>query len=73
MGFPQIRKHDYIFEDMVMPRPKWWAKLTWKWNIPLKLKCFLWLFLENKILNWDNLHNRGFTRLGICPLCNSNE
>ena len=27
----------------------------WSCNIPLKIRCFIWLALANKILTWDNL------------------
>ena len=39
---------------------KWWYKKIWKWHLPLKLKCFLWLCLENRILTWDNLIKHGW-------------
>jgi hypothetical protein len=33
---------------------KWWWKVTWKMDDPLKIKIFLWMALGNKILTWDN-------------------
>ena len=48
---------------------KWRHKNLWKWHIPLKIKCFSLLCLENKILTWENLTNRGFEGPNICILC----
>lgn len=46
-----------------------WFHNTWRQNIPLKLKCFMWLMVHNNILAWDNIHKRGFQDHGICSLC----
>jgi len=43
-----------------------------KLKMPLKLKCFAWLMLSNKIITWDNLCKRGFNGLGLCVLCYQN-
>jgi hypothetical protein len=32
-----------------------WRKHLWKWDLTPKIKLFIWLSLENKILIWDNL------------------
>ena len=34
---------------------KWWYKIIWKWMIPLKFKCFIWMALQNCLKTWDNL------------------
>ena len=34
---------------------KWWYKLLWKWRIPLKFKCFMWLAFQICLKTWDNL------------------
>ena len=39
-----------ISDDLVMSSPKWWENPIWKWRIPLKVRCLLWLGMENKIL-----------------------
>ena len=46
-------KKDYesISEELVKDAPKWWVKSLWKWKIPMKIKCFSWLCLMNKISN----------------------
>jgi hypothetical protein len=50
-----------------------WRIQLWKWSCPLKIKLFLWLLLENKILTWENLQRRGWYGPGICCLCGTNE
>jgi hypothetical protein len=32
-----------------------WRKQFWSWKIPLKIKLFTWISLENKIPTWDSL------------------
>jgi hypothetical protein len=34
---------------------EWWTSLIWKWELPLKIKLFIWLLLKKSILTWDNL------------------
>jgi hypothetical protein len=46
-----------------------WRKQIWSWDIAYKLKLFIWLALENKILTWDNLRKRGWAGPSICFLC----
>jgi hypothetical protein len=46
-----------------------WRRNIWKWNIAQKIKLFIWLAAENKILTWDNLQNRGWEGPNICHLC----
>ena len=41
----------------------------WRQELPLKLKCFIWLALHDKILTQSNLSRRGFYGPGICPIC----
>jgi hypothetical protein len=52
---------------------KFWYSEIWKWQIPLKVKLFVWLLLEQKILTWDNLLKRGFQGPSICVLCKESE
>lgn len=44
-------------------------KLIWNNTLPLKIGCFIWLCLQNKILTWPNLQGRGFCGPRICILC----
>jgi hypothetical protein len=48
---------------------KWWHRALWDWNIPIKIKLFCWLLLENKVLTWDNLQKKGGMGPSICMLC----
>jgi hypothetical protein len=56
----------------VVPAP-WWSEKIWNWNLPVKLKCFMWLCLNKKILTWDTLRKRGWQGPGVCCLCKSDE
>lgn len=55
------------------PITSWWHKRIWRWNLPPKNKCFLWLCLQNKILTWPNIQRRGFSGPGMCILCRAAE
>jgi ribonuclease HI len=46
-----------------------WRRTMWKWDLALKIKLFIWLAVENKILTWDNLQGRGWEGPNICYLC----
>lgn len=46
-----------------------WIQKSWKLEFPLKLKCFGWMALHDKILTWENLSRRGFIGPSICFLC----
>ena len=53
--------------------PPFWEKSIWHWRIPLKLKIFIWLSLNNKALTCDNLQKQNKSRTGRCVLCKANE
>jgi hypothetical protein len=42
-----------------------WRKILWLWDCPLKIKLFVWLVAENKILTWENLQLRGHIGPGL--------
>lgn len=63
------KKHTLLFYSHNSPASKWWHRMIWKWKIPMKLKCFTWLCLEDKILTWKNLLKRGFYEPSICLSC----
>jgi hypothetical protein len=46
-----------------------WRLKVWKWDIQLKIKLFIWLAMENKILTWDNLQQKGWEGPSRCQLC----
>lgn len=47
--------------------------IFWKTKIPLKIKIFMWLSREGKILTKDNLAKRGWVGDQTCHFCNSLE
>lgn len=46
-----------------------WLSLLWRWDLPLKVKLFVWLASKGKPLTWDTLRRRGWEGPGLCPLC----
>lgn len=40
--------------------PCLWYQISWDWSIPLKIICFGWLELHNRILTWNSLKKGGF-------------
>lgn len=49
-----------------------WIVSMWRWEPPLKIKCFSWLTLFNRILIWENLMKRGYNGLSRCQFFRSN-
>ena len=47
--------------------------LLWSFSIPSKIRCFICLVVENRILTWDNLLKRGWKGPGVCVLCRHGE
>jgi hypothetical protein len=41
--------------------------------IQLKLKLFLWLAANGKVLTWEALQKKGWEGPGVCKLCNCNS
>jgi len=39
--------------------PCYWYNELWNWQSPLKVKRFVWLMMEQRILTWENLNKRG--------------
>lgn len=50
---------------------QWWYKVIWTWKIPLKLKCFLWFVLMDRVKTWENLVKRGWMGPSRCTLCSN--
>jgi hypothetical protein len=48
-----------VMEDREV-EPKFWYSDIWEWQLPIKVKLFVWLLLEQRILAWDNLTKMGF-------------
>jgi hypothetical protein len=49
-----------------------WRYNIWKWDLQLKIKLFIWLAAENKILTWDILQQKGWEGPSRCQLCKHN-
>jgi hypothetical protein len=60
-----------LLEDEV--QPTFWYSELWHWQLPLKIKLFIWLMLEQNILTWENLSKRGFVGPSKCVLCGLKE
>jgi len=45
-----------------------WCRQIWSWDLAYKLKLFIWLVMEGKILTWDSLQRRGWNGPSICSL-----
>ena len=46
---------------------------VWHLKVPLKIRLFLWLIFQNKILTKDNLCKKGWQGCTLCPFCSHNE
>jgi hypothetical protein len=46
-----------------------WRRQMWSWDLAYKIKLFIWLAVENKILTWEILQKRGWEGPSIFPLC----
>ena len=53
--------------------PYFWYNELWNWQLPLKVKLFVWLMLKQRILTWENLNKRGFSGTSRCVLCGISE
>jgi hypothetical protein len=59
--------------EVVETEPVFWYNDLWKWQLPLKVKLFMWLLLEQRILTWENLVKRGYHGPSRCILCGNCE
>ena len=53
--------------------PYFWYNELWNWQLPLKVKLFVWLMLKQRILTWEKLNKRGFSGTSRCVLCGISE
>jgi hypothetical protein len=60
---------------LALAKKKWpnviggWRRHMWKWDMVQKIKLFIWLSIENRILTWDTLQRKGWQGPNICHLC----
>jgi hypothetical protein len=69
-----IVKNIYSALISIMDYPIWsgWKVNIWKWNIQLKIKLFIWMITENKVLTWDALQKKDGRDLGFAFSANTN-
>lgn len=48
-------------------------EITWQSKVPLKIKIFIWLLRQDKVLTKSNLANRGWIGDLYCPFCGLTE
>lgn len=70
----KVRKQRYIHSERMIytsmlakSRRPW--KLVWKTNLPMKIKCFSWITLNNVSLTLDNLNRKSLQLVNICSFC----
>lgn len=51
--------YESIIQQHLPPVGRWWFGRLWKWKAPLKVLCFTWLALSNRILTGDYFYRRG--------------
>jgi hypothetical protein len=56
-----------------IPVTKYWYSNIWEWQLPLKVKLFIWLLLEQRILTQENLNKMGIFCPSLCVLCGNSE
>jgi len=61
--------YDHLYGQKYGFPESWWATFIWNWHIPQRIRCLLWLLINDKILTWDNLCKRGWVGPGFYPLC----
>ena len=62
--------YDLIVKTHLVPVEENCLAVIWRCKIPLKIKCFIWLAIENHIFTCDNLTKRGWFGPSRCCLCN---
>jgi zinc-binding in reverse transcriptase len=47
--------------------------VIWDLKIPPRMQVFIWIMVQNKILTIEALKRRGWSIVGICYMCRSND
>ena len=63
--------YEFIANTLATNRTDDFLCKIWKYHIPLKIICFSWLNLLNKINTYENLIKTGWTGPHWCCLCRS--
>ena len=61
--------YEYIASSHCHDIPEKILVIIWKFKLPLKVICFVWLCLSNQINTWDNMLKKGWTGPSCCCLC----
>jgi hypothetical protein len=57
--------YNALISTLDYPTVGGWKLNLWKWNIQLKIKLFIWLAGNQKVLTWDTLQRKGWEGPGI--------
>lgn len=72
-GFPTVKLlYEALLEESIDLASKWQYKRIWKVILPLKIKYFLWIAIENKLLTQGNYQKRGGILVNCCIHCGAN-
>jgi hypothetical protein len=74
LGFVSAKQgYEVQFLEDLEEEQKDLTRDIWNWLIPLRIKLFCWLMIENRILTWENMIKRGFVGPSRCALCRGEE
>jgi hypothetical protein len=60
-GIPSARNfYLSIVSSKCYTKVERWRLSIWNWQIQLKVKLFIWLVIEEKILTWNMLQRKGW-------------
>jgi hypothetical protein len=69
-GIPTVKNiYRGIVSTKMLKKIDRWQLSIWHWKIQLKVKLFIWLVVEGRILTWDSLQSRGWEGPSRCSLC----
>lgn len=65
--------YQYLANCFLVQHVKGILHYIWEGKLPLKIKCFEWLCINQKILTWGILQKRGFNGPSWCCLCHADR
>jgi ribonuclease HI len=69
-GIPSVKNiYRGIVTTKCLKKIDRWQLSIWQWHIQLKVKLFVWLVVEGRILTWESLQVRGWAGPSRCALC----
>ena len=63
------RGYDCIVQNINLEDQNQILFLLWSLKLPLKIICFTWLLVRDRILTWDHLQSCGFNGPSRCVFC----